>query len=167
VTGDGGNSQERLRLLVVGVGNAYRSDDAVGLIAARRVREEVGDLVTVREESGEGTALIESWRGADTVILIDAVRSSTEPGALCRFDARVRPLPATLFPHSTHAFGVAEAVELARALDQLPSHLIVYGIEGKTFTAGVELSPEVEKAIAGLVERVRQELERWKLTTTE
>jgi len=153
------------RILVVGVGNAYRSDDAVGLIVARRLREEVGDLVTVREESGEGTALIESWQGADTVILIDAIRSSAEPGALWRFDARAQPLPATLFHHSTHAFGVAEAVELARALDQLPPHLVVYGIAGKTFTAGVGLSAEVEKAGAGLVERVRQELERWKPAT--
>jgi hydrogenase maturation protease len=154
-----------LRILVVGVGNAYRSDDAVGLIVARRLQQEVGDLVTVREESGEGTTLIESWKGADTVILIDAVRSSAEPGALCRFDTRVQPLPATLFHHSTHAFGVAEAVELARALDQLPSHLVVYGIAGKTFTAGVGLSAEVEKAVEGLVERVRQELERWKPAT--
>jgi hydrogenase maturation protease len=153
------------RILVVGVGNAYRSDDAAGLIVAQRLREEIGDLIAVREESGEGTALIESWQGADIVMLIDAVRSSAQPGALCRFDARAQPLPATLFHHSTHAFGVAEAVELARALDQLPSHLVVYGIAGKTFATGVGLSPEVEKALEGLIERVRQELGRWKLAT--
>jgi hydrogenase maturation protease len=50
---------------------------------------------------------------------------------------------------------VAEAIELARALSNFPQRLVVYGIEGKNFAAGVGLSAEVEKA-AG--ETVRQAL---------
>jgi len=53
---------------------------------------------------------------------------------------------------------VAEAIELARALGQLPPKLVVYGIEGKDFSAGVGLSPEVEGRIAELTERVLREL---------
>jgi hydrogenase maturation protease len=45
-----------------------------------------------------------------------------------------------------NAFGVPEAVELARALGQLPQHFIVYRAEGKAFAAGVGLSAEVERA---------------------
>ncbi|HKC86245.1 MAG TPA: hypothetical protein VKG02_09745 [Blastocatellia bacterium] len=41
---------------------------------------------------------------------------------------------------------MAEAIELARALGNIPQRLMVYGIEGKNFAAGVGLSAEVEKA---------------------
>ena len=47
---------------------------------------------------------------------------------------------------STHAFGVAEALELARALNRLPPCLLIYGIEGKNFAMGTGLSPEVRTA---------------------
>jgi hydrogenase maturation protease len=74
-------------------------------------------------------------------------------------DARVAPLPQELFRHSTHAFGVADAVELARALDRLPPRLILYGIEGGNFAAGVKLSLAVEQAACATVERILDDLQ--------
>ena len=62
------------------------------------------------------------------------------------------------FNFSTHGFGVAEAVELARSLNQLPPQLIIYGIEGKNFADGFGLSPEVEGAAAQVVRRVLLEI---------
>jgi hydrogenase maturation protease len=148
-------------ILIIGVGNAYRSDDAAGLVVAQRLREKVGDGIAVYEESGDGTMLLESWKEADAVMLIDATHSGAVPGTLHRFEVHARPLPATLFCHSTHAFGVAEAIELARALNQLPSRFVVYGIEGKTFTAGVGLSAETESAVEDAVHQICQELALW------
>ena len=69
-----------------------------------------------------------------------------------------QPIAREFFRFSTHAFGLAEAVELARALGRLPPRLIVYGIEGKSFEAGVGLSPEVGAAVQEVVERVLGEL---------
>lgn len=150
-----------LRILILGVGNAYRSDDAVGLIVAHRVRTELGDVAEVREVRGEGTALLELWRGADAVIVIDAIQSGAAPGTVHRFDAKRQPLPASSLRSSTHAFGVAEAVALAWTLRQFPPRLVVYGIEGKNFAPGVELSPEVAHSVEELVARVRQEVANW------
>ena len=144
--------------LVIGLGNEYRGDDAVGLVVARRLREAAPESVRVLEESGEGAALIESWQGADFVILIDAVYLGAKPGTIHRFDAHVQPIASKFFRFSTHDFGVAQAVELARALGRLPPRLIVYGVEGKSFEAGVGLSPEVEAAAQEVVERVLAEL---------
>jgi len=144
--------------LIIGLGNQYRRDDAVGLTVARRLKEAAPAHVRVLEESGESTALMDSWQGADTVILIDAVHSGAKPGSLHRLDAHRQPIPTRFFHYSTHAFGAAEAIELARALGQLPPRLIVYGIEGKTFEAGLGLSPEVEKAAQEVVERVLGDL---------
>lgn len=149
------------RILILGVGNADRGDDAVGLIVARRVRNELRDVAEVREVRGEGTALLELWTGADVVIVIDAIQSGSAPGTVHRFDASRQPIPASSVRSSTHAFGVAEAVALARTLQQLPPRLVVYGIEGKSFALGVGLSPEVERSVEELVTRVRQEVTRW------
>jgi hydrogenase maturation protease len=145
-------------ILVIGIGNAYRSDDSAGLIAARRVKEQVSEDYSVIEHTSEGAALMELWKGADRVIVIDAVRSGAAPGTVSRFDASLRPLPAPMFRDSTHAFSLVQAVELSRALNQLPCQLIVYGVEGQKFEAGTDLSPAVEFGIQGVTERVLQEV---------
>ena len=56
---------------------------------------------------------------------------------------------------STHALGVAEAIELGRALGRLPRRLLVFGIEGGSFDAGAGLSPEVERAVGQLTDELR------------
>jgi hydrogenase maturation protease len=152
------------RILVIGIGNAYRGDDAVGLSVTRRLQRAVDDEILIQEESGEGTALLEAWAGVDLVILVDAVRSGGEPGTVYRFDAHGQALPGEFFRYSTHAFGVADAVELARALHRLPHRLVVYGIEGKTFAAGVGLSPAVEEAVEHVVTQVQREIAGEKAT---
>ena len=147
-------------IFVIGVGNEYCGDDGAGIAVARRLRERFLARVTVLEETGEGAALIDSWRGADWVMLVDAVRSGAPPGTIHRLDALAAPIPTDFFHYSTHAFSVAEAIELARSLGQLPPHLVVYGIEGENFAAGVELSSPVEQAIETVVERMAGELRR-------
>jgi hydrogenase maturation protease len=150
-------SQPHSLPLIIGIGNEYRGDDAVGLIVARRLKERLADSFAVLEQSGDGAALVEAWRGAETVIIIDAVMSGATPGTIHRFDASAQPLPKNAFRCSTHAFGVAEAIKLSRALSELPQGLIVYGIEGKNFAAGVGLSSEVEKAVDEVVRRALTE----------
>jgi hydrogenase maturation protease len=146
-------------VLVIGVGNDYRSDDAVGLAVVRILKaKELPDTLCL-ESDGDGTSLIETWSQASRVIIVDAISSGALPGAIHRFDALTQPLPASYSFSSTHAFGVAEAIQLARTLDQLPASLVVYGLEGKNFVAGTELSAEVEGAVQEVVELVEQEVQ--------
>jgi hydrogenase maturation protease len=146
--------------LIIGIGNEYRGDDGLGLIVARNFRKKRLPRVTLLEFSGDLTALGEEWQGAETVILVDAVASGREPGTIYRFEAHRAPLPQKLFaPSSTHALGLAEAIELARALNLMPANLIVYGLEGKYFAAGAGLSPEVQQALPRLVEQIQGEVD--------
>jgi hydrogenase maturation protease len=109
----------------------------------------------VVEHRGEPVDLIEQWSGAGPVLVVDAVRSGAEPGTIHALDASSTRIPVELFNGSTHALGLAEAVELARALDRLPPSLLVYGIEGRSFAAGQALTTEVERAVGSLVRRLR------------
>lgn len=142
-------------VLVICCGNAECGDDAAGLLVARRLRS-LG--IEAEEHSGEGLALLESWRGADCVILVDAVVSGAPAGAISIWDARTVPVSRDAFRASTHAFGVAEAVELGRVLKQLPSSLKIYGIEATQFEPGSPPSPEVLAAIEEAACRIAQEV---------
>jgi hydrogenase maturation protease len=117
------------------------------------------DNVTVIEESGEGADLMESWKGADTVILIDATSSGAKPGTVHRIDGREQRVRRDLFRYSTHMFSVGEAVELARVMNRLPSHMVLYGVEGGNFEAGVVLSRAVEESTHKVVELVVKEIQ--------
>jgi hydrogenase maturation protease len=145
-------------MLVIGVGNDYRQDDGAGIFAARRLKHLLPDNVRVIELPGEGTALMESWAGEDSVWIIDAVSSGALPGTIHVIDAMNDIVPASFFRYSCHAFSVAEAIELSRAIGMLPETLKVLGIEGRSFGNGEDLSVEVEQAIDDVVSRIHSEI---------
>lgn len=152
--------EERVMLAVIGIGNQMRRDDAAGLEVARRLRLTKPPGVEVMEQEGEPAGLIDAWAGADEALVIDGVSSGAEPGTLHRFEASEEPLPTELFRPSTHALGVADAVELARELGRLPRRrLVVYGIEGEDFEVGEGLTPPVQGAVERLVMDLYRELE--------
>ncbi|HLW46536.1 MAG TPA: hydrogenase maturation protease [bacterium] len=143
-------------VLVVGVGNRYRGDDGAGLAAAARLGEAAGAPVVLLDNAGDGTVLLDVWQRADAVILIDAMRSGAPAGTVRRLDAAAEVGAANVaallsqgrtLGGSTHGVGVAEAVALGRTLHRLPRRLVVIGIEGRRFDAGVDLSHEVERAL--------------------
>jgi hydrogenase maturation protease len=79
-------------------------------------------------------------------------------GSIIRLDAIAAPMPTGFFSYSTHAFGLAEAVETSRNLGTLPEKLIIYAIEGHAFGQGDRVSAAVEKAVKSVVERVLAEV---------
>ena len=137
--------------MIVGCGNTDRGDDGAGLLVARRLRE-LG--VDARENRGDLVGLLDTWEGAEQAIIVDTVVTGASPGEILIWDARSRPLPRTAFRSSTHAFGVAEAVEMGRLLDRLPARLSIYGIEGRDFERGTGPSPAVARAIEEVAQRI-------------
>ena len=145
-------------VLIVGAGNAFRRDDGAGLVAAARLRRALPNDVRVLVKERDFAAVLDDWRGADSVIVIDATSSGSAPGTIRRYEAHDRPLTARFSRSSTHSLGVAEAVELARALAGLPLRVVVFGIEGRDFDSGEGLSPDVATAVDEVVKRVVAEV---------
>jgi hydrogenase maturation protease len=147
------------RVVVIGVGNAYRGDDAVGLTVAERLRGHVPPGVDVLDCEQEPSRLLDAWEGADVALVVDAAASGGRPGTVHRFDATRAGVPTRVFRSSTHAFGVGDAVELGRALGRLPGRVVVYGVEGASFVAGQTLSPRVEASVDDVVRALLADLE--------
>ena len=147
------------RVLVIGVGNRLRGDDAASWGVVRRLHERGLPIgIEVSEHPCEPNDLIEAWQGRDAVVLVDTMRSGEPPGTIRRFDVTSEPLPARLRGSvSTHGFGLHEAIELGRALHRLPRRVIVFAVEGRHFEAGAMPSGEVEAAVAPLARAVLRE----------
>ena len=150
-------------ILVIGVGNEFRTDDGLGILAAREIRRRTYPGVEVREASGEGTALLESWKGYDHVLIVDAVCSGATRGSVHRIDLVTKSIPRGFFKSSSHSFGVAEAVEMARQLGQLPEVLFLYGIEGCHFETGTGLTDDVVRSIPELIGLIEADLSQLNL----
>jgi hydrogenase maturation protease len=138
--------------LVIGLGNPDRGDDAVGHTVARRLAglRLPGIQVLEREDP---TSLIDLWDGRKLAVVVDAVCSNRVPGTLVMLESGVGATPMTgdawtrTGRGGTHAFGVAAAVELARALHRLPQRLVLIGIEAGGLDHGEPLSAPVAAAV--------------------
>jgi hydrogenase maturation protease len=145
--------------MVIGVGNSWSGDDAAGVLVVRGLRERVPEGVTLVEHEGEPTALLDAWQEAELAIVVDATSGGGSPGTVRLFDATSEAVPSRFTGSSTHAFTVAQAIELGRALDRLPARLVVVGIEGRSFEAGATLEPEVAAAVDAAAETVLDRLD--------
>lgn len=146
------------RRVIVGLGNRFRGDDRAGLEVAARLRDRVPEDTEVVSIEGDPTPLLDVLAGAELVLVADAVNAEALPGFVYRFDATDRPIPGTVFGSSTHAFGLSDTIELARALGKLNARVLVYGITGSEFSAGADLSPAVEAEVETAVEQMLADL---------
>ncbi len=148
-------------VLVLGCGNPFAGDDAVGLHVVRALKaEELPAGVNVVEAGTPGLNLLDFWEGYDRVVVVDAVRAELPPGTVRLFSPE--DLEKRLaFPVSQHGFDLADALELGRLLGRLPRHLVFLGIvvrECVPFRVG--LTREVEAAVPLACAALRAEVAR-------
>ena len=146
------------RILIIGIGNAYRTDDGAGLAVAAELDKIPLPGADILQTCGDGASLIEAWNGRKHVVLVDATLSGAPPGTIHRIETSTEALPSSFSHHSTHSVSLAEAVELARVLKRLPARLTVMGIEGRDFHSGTTLSPAVRTAVDKVVRLICEEL---------
>jgi hydrogenase maturation protease len=145
-------------VVVIGVGNLDRGDDAAGREVAKRLRGVFGSEIEIVEMDGEATSLLARLEGADAAFLIDACVSGAPPGTARRFDLAQTSLSCVAFGLSSHGFGLGAAIDLAKTLGLLPRRCVVYAIEGASFEIGAPVSTPVRRAIEKVAEKLRREI---------
>lgn len=148
-------------MIIVGMGNPHRSDDAVGRHVIRLLRDDPPAGAVLLELDGQVADLVEVVRQARSVIVIDACGNMGQAGRIHRLDAGCGDDISAPPAMSTHGLGLAEAVALARILNVLPERFLIYAVEGRTFAFGDGLSPDVAAAVPRVAAAVRQELGNW------
>ncbi len=143
-----------MRTLVLGLGNDILADDAVGILAARALKGQLGDLADVQETSWHGVALLELFIGYDRAILLDAVMTGKHaPGTVIEIDPdKLAPIQGA----SPHFTGLPEMIALAKDLElEFPKNFRIFAVEvANPHTIGGEMTPAVRNAIPALCDRV-------------
>jgi hydrogenase maturation protease len=145
------------KILIAGVGNELRQDDAFGVLLANKVQKEGGlpVSVTVMEIGSAGIHLVQQlFDKFDTLILLDVVNWGGEPGTIYfrEIDVKdIRALPneeKDNFMADMHYINPLKALMLAKALDIYPQKVLFLGCESAEHEEiGIGLSPEVNAAI--------------------
>ena len=146
------------RVVVVGVGNPDRGDDAAGQAVAAVLESEARAGVDIILCSGEAARLLDACEKADAVFFVDACVSGAPAGTVHRLDARAELPAQTSFGLSSHGFGLAEAVALGKALDALPPVCVIYAIEAACFDPGAVLSEAVARGVTEAAARLGAEI---------
>jgi hydrogenase maturation protease len=139
------------QVLVLCCGNPDCADDAAGPLVARDLRQ-MG--IQAHEHRGDALSLIEAWRSADDVILVDALVTGKRSGTLTILNAGSTPSNTWARLGSSHGLGLAEAMALSRALGCLPRRLILCGIEARRFDLGQPPSKAVERGAERAARRI-------------
>jgi hydrogenase maturation protease len=149
------------RRLIVGIGNEYRCDDAVGPLViaellARQPDDPVLSGVELRVSDGEPAGLLTLWAGAEVAVVVDAVRmDGAPPGHLHELVADDLAAQDDEPVATSHAIALGETVALGRVLGRLPRRLVVLAVCGKEFGFGTGRTPEVAAAVRPIALRAR------------
>lgn len=149
-----------MKIRILGIGSPF-GDDRFGWEAAEALRHSAAmhavtpGRIEILSLDRPGAMLPVHWRESDIVILLDAVRSGAAAGT--RHCLEARDLPGTGILCSSHGFGIAPAIELARVLGSMPARLILRGMEADSSWTGFTLSPAVAAALPAFVADIAQE----------
>jgi len=153
-------------ILILGIGQSLRGDDAAGLEAVRlwqklHPQTAADPRIRIEQAGMPGLELIDLMAKSDCALLVDAVQSGAIPGKL----HMVRPEQVVSFDGSTgsaHGWGVAETLALAHELHYpLPSQLYILGIEAASFNMGAPLSKAVADALTQAAEMIEERIQWW------
>ncbi|MBM4424546.1 MAG: hydrogenase maturation protease [Chloroflexi bacterium] len=155
------------RAIVIGLGNPILGDDGVGW----RVAEEVKKQIAISDQplaievdcfSLGGLSLMERLIGYDRAIIVDAVSTGRQIGAVSV--ASLDDLPNFSSTHTTaaHDTSLQTALGVGRKTGaHLPRTVTVVGVEAeRVYDFGEQLTPAVEAAVPQAAQRVIDLLRR-------
>ena len=157
-----------MRILVAGVGNVLRADDAFGVEVAHRLEAmELPADVRVVETGIGGIALVQELQdGYDALIVADAVDRGRQPGTIMLIDPEIVDVHALTLDQrhdllaDMHLATPERALMLARALGVLPDRVLMVGCQPTDADAvGQGMSDAVTAAVGVAVEEILRQVE--------
>jgi hydrogenase maturation protease len=150
---------------ILGIGNELMSDEGIGVFAAKELQAlELPAGVDVVEGGTDGFGLINIITDTDYLIVIDSLKGGGEPGTIYKFDVKEAPSCPGIFKTSIHQVGILEVLNLSELIGNTPE-TIVFGVEPKTISMGMTISPELKNKVPRLLELVMAEVDRIQAST--
>lgn len=157
-----------MRILIAGVGNVLKADDAFGVEVAHRLAEmALPEDVKVVETGIGGIALVQELQdGWDALIVADAVDRGREPGTVMMIEPDVIDVNALSWSEradllaDAHLATPERVFMLSRALGVLPSRLLMVGCQPVDADGlGTEMSEPVKAAVEIAIAEILRHVE--------
>ncbi len=145
----------KTKCVVIGIGNPYLQDDRAGVVVVEQLER---DNLPCQTEVvyTVGFEVMDKVRGFERAIIVDACKLGNEPGSI--LEVTVDDI------FTTHALVNSHAITLGTTLktgyvcfpEEMPEDIRIILIEVKDIKEFTQqMSPEVEQAVAEVVERIR------------
>jgi hydrogenase maturation protease len=146
-------------IAVIACGNPNRSDDGAGLEVLRALRGSAlaaqAPEVQLLDAGTDGMAVMFAAKGCNALIVVDACRSGSEPGAI--FEVPGSELQQAYEPTlNLHDFRWDHALHVGRVIfkEQFPEDVVVVLIEAESVDFGLGLSSPVSAAVGKVAKRI-------------
>ncbi|MGA7522918.1 MAG: HyaD/HybD family hydrogenase maturation endopeptidase [Acidobacteriaceae bacterium] len=152
----------KARIVVLGLGNLMRTDDAVGMLAVEQLRADtrVPAAVSLVDGGTLGLDLLHPLDGATHLLALDAIDAGAVPGALLRFAGEaIADLPVA---KSVHLLGFSDLIGAMRLTGSAPAEIVVLGVQPEATGWGTQLTSRVEAALPELIGSALAQVERWR-----
>lgn len=154
-------------LVVIGCGNSNRSDDGVGVFVAQSLQQRLRAMprsdVRVFDAGTGGMDVMFQARGAGRLIVVDASKSGSPPGAI--FEVPGAELQREHAPSfNLHDFRWDHALAAGRRIfrEQFPADVSVLLIEAQNLDLGLELSAPVRAAAEQVIARLTRVIDEYR-----
>jgi len=147
------------KTVVLGIGNVLMSDEGVGVHAAKALVEQYdfSSDVEVVDGGTTGMELLPVLEGADSLVVIDAIRAGQPPASIVRLEGDEVPsfFKTKLSPHQV---GLSDILAALAFKGCAPGRVVLIGVQPVTLTLGMQLSPQVEARLEDVLKLAVEEL---------
>jgi hydrogenase maturation protease len=156
-----------MSILVLGLGNSVMTDDGFGVRAIESLSSRYRFVGEVKLLDGGtlGLDLLPHIEEIEKLLIIDALDMRGEPGQAFRIEGDEVPR-AFASKLSVHQMGLQDLLAVAELQGHVPQELVVWGVQPECIEMGTELTPAIEAALPGVVEKIIAELEAWGVEVT-
>lgn len=143
-----------MNTLILGVGNILLKDEGVGIHVIHALeKEELPSGVDIMDGGTGGFHLVSWIEKYDRIIMIDATLDKNPPGTV----RILKPRYASDFPPlmSAHEIGLRDMMSIMELTATMPEIDLIVISASDVSEVGMELTPEVEKAVPQVVEIIK------------
>ena len=142
------------KLLVIGLGNEFRGDDAFGIRVVEYLQSNGFNKADCLIEQSDLTRILELWGDRD-VIVVDCLHLNGEGiGSIHEFDTIELLLDESL--SSTHGVSLKQTYQLAETVNKRPRSLKIIAAVGRDWSMGNSMDEKLESVIPIVAEMVRK-----------
>jgi hydrogenase maturation protease len=143
-------------IAIIGVGNYLRGDEGIGIHAVEKLRLMAWpDDVEIIDGGIPGVGLLHLIEARRLAIIIDCADFGGKPGEIEVFDPD-RLEREEREEISLHATDLLTSLELGRRVGRYPQKAMILGVQPKSISPGVSLSPELVGALDKIPDMVKE-----------